>query len=169
MYGGLLPYRFALRTLSAPPGLMILGCFAIRVPFYLTAMMKPIARMILMIVDVVANSSKSRLLMFLLLSKADQGINHVKGCAVGLAFRSLFPGSSPGACPAAPAVAWALVVRPGCSFKPDSSHPFRRARQYSPRCRPFPASRQQVPHSRSGQRLRSHPYISSRKSMQSRS
>lgn len=49
-----------------------------------------------MIVDVVANSSKSRLLMFLLLSKADQGINHVKGCAVGLAFRSLFPGSSPG-------------------------------------------------------------------------
>jgi hypothetical protein len=86
MYGGLLPNRFALRTLSAPPGLMILGCFTIRAPFYLTARMKPIARMILMIVDVVANSSKSRLLMFLLLSKADQGKYRVKRLGVGLVF-----------------------------------------------------------------------------------
>jgi len=39
-----------------------------------------------MIVDVVANSSKSRLLMFLLLSKADQGKYRVKRLGVGLVF-----------------------------------------------------------------------------------
>lgn len=113
MYGGLLPNRFALRTLSAPPGLMILGCFAIRAPFYLTARMKPIARMILMIVDVVANSSKSRLLMFLLLSKADQGKYRVKRLGVGLVFFAPSSGLLPGA---------TCCLFPPCTLLSDAMH-----------------------------------------------